>query len=56
MYAKNGTTNTAPEAPHDNKEVDEHLKEVAQRAFEEKHSHELWMQEFGKNYLEGDED
>lgn len=40
-----------PEAPHDNKEVDLHLKQVAQRAFEAKHSHEEWMTEFGKNYL-----
>jgi hypothetical protein len=28
-----------------------HLQQVAQRAFEEKYGHELWMQEFGKNYL-----
>ena len=40
-----------PEAPHENKEVDRHLQQVAQRAFELKYSHELWMQEFGKNYL-----
>lgn len=40
-----------PEAPHANAEVDRRLKQMAQRAFEQKHSHELWMQEFGKNYL-----
>ncbi len=40
-----------PEAPHSNHEVDLHLQQVAQRAFEEKYGHELWMQEFGKNYL-----
>ncbi len=43
-----------PEAPHNNKEVDLHLKQVAQRAFEEKYSHEEWMVEFGKNYLDED--
>ena len=40
-----------PEAPHVNKEVDLHLQQIAQRAFEQKYSHELWMQEFKKNYL-----
>ena len=42
-----------PEAPHSNREVDLHLKRIAQTKFEELHSHEKWMQEFGKNYLEG---
>ena len=41
-----------PEAPHCNSKVDEHLKRIAQQAFEEKYGHELWMQEFGRNYLE----
>ena len=45
-----------PEAPHVNNEVATHLKQVAQRAFEERYGHEKWMQEFGKNYLEEDED
>lgn len=45
-----------PEAPHVNKEVDMHLKRIAQRAFEERYDHELWMKEFGKNYLEGEDD
>ena len=40
-----------PEAPHDNKEVDLHLQQIAQKAFEAKHSHEEWMTEFGNNYL-----
>lgn len=44
-----------PEAPHVNAEVSNHLKQIAQRAFEKKYGHELWMQEFGKNYLEEDE-
>lgn len=41
-----------PEAPHENHEVDLWLKRIAQEAFEKKYGHELWMQEFGKNYLE----
>ena len=41
-----------PEAPHCNSKVDEHLKRIAQQAFEKKYGHDLWMQEFGKNYLE----
>jgi hypothetical protein len=33
------------------------MKMHAQRVFEEKYSHELWMHEFHKNYLtKGDED
>lgn len=45
-----------PEAPHSNVEVDKKLKQAAQRIFEEKYGHALWMQEFGKNYLLEDED
>lgn len=45
-----------PESPHENKEVRKHLSQVAQRAFEEKYGHEMWMQEFGVNYLEDEED
>lgn len=41
-----------PEAPHVNAEVAKHLKQIAQRAFEAKYSHEMWMQEFGKNFLD----
>lgn len=40
------------ESPHVNSDVSEHLKRIAQRAFEARYSHELWMQEFGINYLE----
>ena len=40
-----------PEAPHVNQAVDDHLKIVAQQAFEQRYSHELWMQEFGRDYL-----
>jgi hypothetical protein len=40
-----------PESPHGNSEVDLHLKQIAQREFEKIHPHELWMSEFGRNYL-----
>lgn len=40
-----------PDAPHINHEVDLHLKRIAQREFEKLHTHELWMREFGRNYL-----
>ena len=47
MSANQGITNTDR-----NSKVDEHLKRVAQQAFEEKYGHERWMKEFGRNYLE----
>ena len=34
-----------------NSEKGEHLKRLAQIAFEARHSHEEWMQIFRKNYL-----
>lgn len=34
-----------------NKELNQSTKRLAQIAFEARHSHELFMQEFGKNYL-----
>ncbi len=46
---------TGGEAVHRNKEINDLLREIAQIAFEKKYSHELWMQEFGKNYV-SDED
>ena len=42
---------TSKEAVHQNAENELFLKIVAQAAFEKKYSHELWMQEFGKNFL-----
>ena len=33
------------------KKLDRQLEQNAQRAFEEKYSHELWVQLFRKNYL-----
>lgn len=36
---------------HDKGYYDRYLQQVAQKAFENKYSHELWMKEFGKDYL-----
>lgn len=33
------------------KEAELYLKRIAQKKFEEKYSHELWVKEFGRNYL-----
>lgn len=44
-----------PEAVHKNRENDLRLKRAAQRKFEERYDRELFMAEFGKNYLEVDE-
>ena len=44
-----------PDAPHNNAEVRRYLSQVAQRAFEAKYSHELWMKEFGVNYVAEEE-
>lgn len=38
-------------SPHHNREIDLQLKRFAQQKFEEKYSHELFMNEFGRNYL-----
>ena len=35
---------------HDKGYYDRYLQQVAQKAFENKYSHELWMEEFGKDY------
>lgn len=40
-----------PGAPHANRDVDLHLKRIAQTEFEKRYPHELWMSEFGRNYL-----
>lgn len=43
------------EGVHFNKELDLKLKIMAQKNFEQRYSHEMYMQLFGRNYLE-DED
>lgn len=37
---------------HFNKGLNIKLKQLAQKTFEEKHGHERFMKEFGKNYLD----
>ena len=41
-----------PDSTPESREVRQQLSQVAQEAFEAKYGHELWMQEFGKNYVE----
>jgi hypothetical protein len=40
-----------PEAVHTNIKTDTWLRQQAQRIFEARYSHELWMKEFGRNYI-----
>lgn len=42
---------TGPDAVHRNREKDYFLQMVAQGRFEKFHSHEEWMEIFGKNYI-----
>lgn len=37
---------------HFNKALDKQLKTIAQLTFERKYGHEMFMHEFGKNYLD----
>lgn len=48
--------NMSSKGIHFDKIFDLRVKMYAQKVFEEKYSHELWMKEFHKNYLKGDED
>lgn len=43
--------NMSRDGVHMNKERDLELKRFAQKVFEEKYSHELWMEKIGRNYL-----
>ena len=42
---------TSKEAVHINAENRRKLKQAAQKAFEKKYSHEMWMKVFGRNYI-----
>lgn len=44
-----------PEAAHRCRQTDILLKQAAQRTFEQKYSHEKWMEVFGRNYLPAEE-
>lgn len=39
------------ESPHRNEAIRDMLSEAAQITFEKIYSHELWMKEFGENYI-----
>lgn len=41
----------APYGVHHNRKIDLMLKADAQKAFEKKYGHDMWMKEFGRNYL-----
>ena len=43
--------NLSDKGIHFDKEFDLRVKKYAQRRFEERFSHELWMEEFHRNYL-----
>lgn len=43
--------NLSNEGVHFNKKLDMQLKQIAQKAFEEKYSHEKFMKVFHRNYL-----
>lgn len=45
------TCHRGKEGVHQNRKLADHLKRLAQIAFEARYSHELWMNEFKKNYL-----
>ena len=42
---------TGKDGVHNNAELNRHLQQVAQSAFEKTHTRETWMEIFGKNYL-----
>ena len=42
----------APESVHKSHSTDLHLIRIGQRAFEQLHGHDKWMEVFRKNYLE----
>jgi len=51
VYLCPGHHTQSSEAVHRNNQNLLLIKQIAQRAFEAKHSHELFMKTFGKNYL-----
>lgn len=53
VYLCVGHHTFGPESVHKNKANKRFLQREAQKAFEEEHSHEEFMEIFGRNYLEG---
>lgn len=42
---------TGKAAVHINAQVNRQLREIAQKEFEKRYPHELWMKEFDRNYI-----
>lgn len=40
-----------PDSAHQNRQTNTKLKQDAQRAFEQTHSREEWLERYGRNYL-----
>ena len=51
VYLRADWHNMSAYGVHFNKRLDTELKQLAQRKFEEKHGHEMFMSVFKKNYL-----
>lgn len=39
------------ESPHGNEDIRDLLSEIAQKTFESRYDHDLWMREFYENYI-----
>lgn len=51
VWLRSDFHNMSNHGVHFDPELDERIKKETQRRFEELHGHELFMREFGKNYL-----
>ena len=51
VYLRADWHNMSDYGVHFNKQLDKELKQMAQRAFEEVHGHEMFMRIFKRNYL-----
>jgi len=51
VWLRSDWHNMAPYGVHSDRELDLKIKRETQRRFEELHGHDLFMKEFGKNYL-----
>lgn len=51
VYLCGDTCHRGPNGVHQNRELADRMKRLAQIAFEARHSHDEWMNLFRKNYL-----
>ena len=51
VYLCGDTCHRGPKGVHQNRELADRMKRIAQIAFEARHSHDEWMNLFKKNYL-----